>query len=197
MKRAFLSIPIALAALSACRPPATTQPPTGAVGPPQSVAQAAAQVARLPEPGVYVLQRVKGLALPADLKPPEYDVRHGSNLFERVLAGRLYLTPDRDYQTVICSNLVDSAGRASNQSTGLGGEGNKYWSAGGRVYFSDVLADALPDSTVVRVRGDTVKFAGQLFTRDRASVLPHFPVIAAIVCQSLGASLERVHPGAN
>ena len=193
MRRVFLSIPIALAALSACRPLAVAPSPAGVVGQPR----AATQSAPLPEPGVYVLQRVKGMALPADLKPPEYDVRHGSNLFERVLAGRLYLTPDRDYQTVICSDLVDSAGRASDQSTGLGGEGNKYWSAGGRVYFSDVLADALPDSTVVSVRGDTVEFAGQLFTRDRASVLPHFPVIVAIICQSLRASLARVHRGAD
>jgi hypothetical protein len=160
--------------------------------PPQSVPQPA----RLPEPGVYVLRRVSGLPLPADLKPPDYDPRRGSNFFERVLAGRLYLTPDRDYQTVICSDLVDSAGRASNQSTGLGGEGNKYWLAGGRVYFSDVLADALPDSTVVGVRGDTVEFAGQLFTRDRGSVLPHFPVIVGIVCQSLRASPGWAHPGA-
>jgi len=192
MRRVFLliSIPITLAVPSVCRPPAVAPAPDGAVGQPR----AANQSAPLPEPGVYVLQRVKGMALPADLKPPEYDVRRGSNLFERVLAGRLYLTPDRDYQTVICSDLVDSAGRASDQPTGLGGEGNKYWSAGGRVYFSDVLADALPDSIVVRVRGDTVEFAGQLFTRDRAGVLPHFPVIVAIVCQSLRPSLVRPRP---
>jgi len=186
--------------LSACRPPAATQPPTGVVGRPQSVSRAAPdsgpQSARLPEPGVYVLRLAKGLPLPADLKPPDYDPRRGSNFFERVLAGRLYLTPDREYQTVICSDLMDSAGRASNQSTGLGGRGNKYWLAGGRVYFSDVVADALPDSTVVGVRGDTVEFAGQLFTRDRGSVLPHFPVIVGIVCQSLRASPGWAHPGA-
>jgi hypothetical protein len=186
--------------LSACQPPASTQPPTGAVRQPQSARHgepASKQPsARLPEPGVYTLRRVRDLPLPADLKPPDYDPRRGSNFFERVLAGRLYLTPDRDYQTVICSDLVDSAGRASNQSTGLGGEGNKYWLAGGRVYFSDVLADALPDSTVVGVRGDTVEFAGQLFTRDRGSVLPHFPVIVGIVCQSLRASPGWAHPGA-
>jgi hypothetical protein len=131
------------------------------------------------------------MALPADLKSPDYDPRRGSNFFERVLAGRLYLTPDREYQTVRCADLVDSAGRASNQPTGLGGEGYKYWSAGGRVYFINVLADALPDSIVVRVRGDTVEFVGQLFTRDRASALPHFPVIVEIVCRSLRASSVR------
>lgn len=192
MRRVFLliSIPITLAVLSVCRPPAVAPAPAGAVGQPR----AATQSARLPEPGVYTLQRVRGMALPADLKPPEYDVRHGSNLFERVLAGRLYLTPDRDYQTVICSDLVDSAGRASDQSTGLGGEGNKYWPAGGRVYFSDVLADALPDSTVVRVRGDTIEFVGQLFTRDRTSVLPRFPLIMEVVCRGIRASLERGAP---
>ena len=188
----FLSVPIALAALLACRPRAVAPSPAGVVGQPR----AAAQSARLPEPGVYVLRRVSGLPVPADLKPPDYDPRRGSNFFERVLAGRLYLTPDREYQTVICSDLMDSAGRASNQSTGLGGRGNKYWLAGGRVYFSDVLADALPDSTVVGVRGDTVEFAGQLFTRDRGSVLPHFPVIVGIVCQSLRASRGWAHPGA-
>lgn len=185
MRRVFLSIPFALAVLSACRPPGAT-PASG-----EAVAQRAA--ADLPEPGVYVLQRVNGLTLPADLKPPDYDPRRGSNFFERVLDGRLYLTPDRDYQTVRCADLVDSAGRASNQPTGLGGEGNKYWSAGGRVYFSDVLTDALPDSTVVRVRGDTVEFARQLFVRDRAKVLPHFPVIVEIVCRSLRASSAHGH----
>jgi len=192
MNRVILSIAIALAAMLACRPPTVAPSPSGEGGKPR----AAAQSARLPEPGVYVLQRIRDLPLPADLKPPEYDPRRGSNFFERVLAGRLYLTPDRDYQTVMCSNLVDSAGRASNQSTGLGGKGNKYWLAGGRLYFSDVLADALPDSTVVRVRGDTVEFAGQLFTRDRGSVLPHFPVIVEIVCRSLRASAGSAHPGA-
>jgi hypothetical protein len=172
----MLLITIALAALSACRLRTVTQAPAGAVA-------SQPRAASLPEPGVYVLQRVNGMALPADLKPGGV-----YNYFERIVAGRLYLTPYRDYQTVICADLVDSAGRATNQPTGLGGEGNKYWSASGRVYFSNVLADALPDSTVVMVRGDTVEFAGQLFTRDRASALPHFPVIVGIVCRSLRSS---------
>jgi hypothetical protein len=188
----ILLILIMLVAVSACRPPAVAPSPAGEVGQPR----AAASSVRLPEPAVYVLRRINGLPLPADLKPPDYDPRRGSNFFKRVIAGRLYLTPDGDYQTVICSELVDSAGLASNESSGEGGKGNKYWAAGGRIYFSNPIADGGLDSTAVQVRPDTVEYYDKLFTRDRASVLPQFPVIVEIVCRGIRASLERGHPGA-
>lgn len=183
MRRVIL--PITLAALSACRPPAATQAPTAAVDRPRAAA--------LPEPGVYVLQQVKGVALPADIKPPGYDSRLGYT-FERFLGGRLYLTPERDYQMIICEDLVDSAGRVPNALDGGGGGGNKYWAAGGRVYFSNAIADGPLDSIAVRVRPDTVEVVGNLFTRDRASVLPQFLPIADVVCRAVRASLARGRP---
>lgn len=187
MRRVITSISIALAALSACRPPAVAPSPAGVVGQPHAVA--------LPESGIYVLHRVNGMVLPADLKPPEYDPRRGSNFFERVLGGRLYLTPDRDYQMIICADVVDSAGRVLPDASDRGnGRGNKYWAAGGRVYFSNAIADEGLDSTVVEVRPDTVEFVGKLFTRDRSSVLPPYPPIASDVCRTIRASLERGAP---
>lgn len=187
MRRMILSIPIALAALSACRPPAVTPSPAEAVGQPPAAA--------LPEPGVYVLRRVKGMAVATDLKPPEHDPRRGSNFVERVLGGRLYLTPDREYQTIICADMVDSAGRVLPDPSDRGnGGGNKYWAVGGRVYFSNPIADGGLDSTAVRVRPDTVEFAGNLFTRDRASILPQFPQIAEVICRAVRASLAPGRP---
>lgn len=188
MNRVILQIPIALAAMSACRPPTVAPSPAGDVGQPR----AAAPSARLPEPGVYVLRRVRSLALPADFKPPEYDPRRGSNFFERVLAGRLYLTPNLNYQMIICADVVDSAGRVLPDPSDRGnGGGNKYWAAGGRVYFSNPIADGGLDSTAVLVRPDTVEYYDRLFTRDRASVLPPYPPIASDVCRGIRASLER------
>jgi len=182
----FLSIPIALAALSACRPPAAvTSTPAGVVDQPRAVA--------LPEPGVYVLRRVRGLPLPADLKPPGYDPRRGG-YFERDLAGRLYLKPDGDYYTLICADVVDSAGRVPNTLDG-GGSGGRYWVAGGRVYFSDPVTDALPDSIAVRVQGDTIEFARNLYVRDRtislAAAFSRGPPLPEYVCPAVRASSER------
>lgn len=174
--------------LSACRPPAAAQPPTGAVGQPQSAPQAGPQskqqLARLPEPGVYVLRRAKGLALPADLKPSG-----AYNFFDRVLAGWLYLTPDSIYKTIICADLVDSTGRVPNTLDGGPSEG-RYWTSGGRVYFSDPVTDALPDSIAVRVQGDTVEFVRDIYVRDRKSVIPR-SLIPLYLCAPIRASLER------
>jgi len=180
MRRVILEIPIALAALSACQPPAATQPPTGAVGQPP----VAAQSARLPEPGVYVLRLAKGLPLPADLKP-----RGAYDSYERVLAGWLYLTPDSIYRMMICADLVDSTGRVPNTLDGGPSEG-RYWAAGGRVYFSDPVTDAMPDSIPVRVHGDTVEFVRDVYVRDRSSVIPR-SLVAAFICAPVRASLER------
>lgn len=182
MRRLILLIPIALATLWACRPPAVTRAPAAAVGQPRAAA--------LPEPGVYVLQRVRGLALPADLKPADYDPRRGG-YFERVLGGRLYLTPERDYQMIVCADVVDSAGHVANPSDGGNGAGNKYWTAGGRVYFSSPIADGGLDSIAVRVRPDTVEVVGNVFTRDRASVLPPYPLIASVICRAVRAAPAR------
>ena len=180
MRRVILQIPIALAALSACQPPAATQPPTGAVGQPP----VAAQSARLPEPGVYVLRLAKGLPLPADLKP-----RGAYDSYERVLAGWLYLTPDSIYRMMICADLVDSTGRVPNTLDGGPSEG-RYWAAGGRVYFSDPVTDAMPDSIPVRVHGDTVEFVRDVYVRDRSSVVPR-SLVAALICAPVRASSER------
>lgn len=188
--------------LSACRPPAATQPPTGAVDQPQSVSRAAPrsgpQSARRPEPGVYALKRVRGLALPADLKPSDYDPRRGG-YFERDLAGRLYLKPDGDYYTLICADVVDSAGRVPNRLDG-GAIGGRYWAAGGRVYFTELLTDALPDSIAVRVQGDTIEFARNLYVRDRtislAAAFSRGPPLPEYVCPAVRASPERdARPG--
>lgn len=192
MRRVILQIPIALAALAACRPPAATQPPTGAVGQPP----VAAQSARLPEPGVYALSRARGLPLPADLKPKPGEPYSS---FERVLAGWLYLTPDSIYKTVICSDLVGSTDKGPNtmdrQTEG------RYWTAGGRIYFSTLIVDGPPDSIAVRVRGDTIEFAANLYVRDQTSSLAaaflRGPPIPAYVCAPVRASLERdARPGA-
>ena len=181
MRRVILQIPIALAALAACRPPAATQPPTGAVGQPP----VAAQSARLPEPGVYALSRARGLPLPADLKPKPGEPYSS---FERVLAGWLYLTPDSIYKTVTCSDLIGSTDRGPNtmdrQSEG------RYWAAGGRVYFSAPVTDAMSDSIAVRVQGDTIEFARNLYVRDRRSVPPR-SLIPAFICAPVRASSER------
>jgi hypothetical protein len=175
--------------LSACRPPATTEAPTGAVGQPQSVSRAAPQSepqpARLPEPGVYVLRLAKGVPLPADLKPKAGELYSS---FERVLAGWLYLTPDGIYKKVVCSDLIGSTDRGPNtmdrQSEGA------YWAAGGRVYFSDPVTDAMPDSIAVGVHGDTVEFVRDVYVRDRASVIPR-SLVAAFLCAPVRGSLER------
>jgi hypothetical protein len=175
--------------LSACRPPATTEAPTGAVGQPQSVSRAAPQSepqpARLPEPGVYVLRLAKGVPLPADLKPKAGELYSS---FERVLAGWLYLTPDGIYKKVVCSDLIGSTDRGLNtmdrQSEGA------YWAAGGRVYFSDPVTDAMPDSIAVGVHGDTVEFVRDVYVRDRASVIPR-SLVAAFLCAPVRGSLER------
>jgi hypothetical protein len=175
--------------LSACRPPATTEAPTGAVGQPQSVSRAAPrsgpQPARLPEPGVYVLRLAKGVPLPADLKPKAGELYSS---FERVLAGWLYLTPDGIYKKVVCSDLIGSTDRGLNtmdrQSEGA------YWAAGGRVYFSDPVTDAMPDSIAVGVHGDTVEFVRDVYVRDRASVIPR-SLVAAFLCAPVRGSLER------
>src|SRR6185312_11135188 len=178
--------------LSACRPPATTQAPTGAVDQPQSVSQAGPQSkqqsARLPAPGVYALMRVRGLAIPADLKPSG-----AYNLFERVIGGRLYLTPDSIYHTIICADLVGSTDKGPNtmdrQSEG------RYWAADGRIYFSDPVTDAMPDSIAVRVQGDTIEFARNLYVRDRKSSLAaafsRGPPLPEYVCPAVRASSER------
>jgi hypothetical protein len=182
--------------LSACRPPATTQAPTGAVDQPQSVSQAGPQSkqqsARLPAPGVFALMRVRGLAIPADLKPSG-----AYNLFERVIGGRLYLTPDSIYHTIICADLVGSTDKGPNtmdrQTEG------RYWTAGGRIYFSALIVDGPPDSIAVRVRGDTIEFAANLYVRDQTSSLAaaflRGPPIPAYVCAPVRNSLERgAHP---
>jgi hypothetical protein len=185
MRRVALLIPIALVALSACRPPAVTQTPARVV-----VGQSPA--AALPEPGVYILQRVKGMALPADLKPPEYDPRRGSNFFERVIGGWLYLTSDgpyHRYQTIICADLVDSTGRAP-ETMDRGPSEGRYWAAGGRVYFSVPITDAMPDSSAVRVHGDTVEFVRWIYVLDRTAVQPR-NLIPAYICPAVRASLER------
>jgi hypothetical protein len=178
--------------LSACRPPATTEAPTGAVGQPQSVSRAAPQSepqpARLPEPGVYVLRLAKGVPLPADLKPKAGELYSS---FERVLAGWLYLTPDGIYKKVVCSDLIGSTDRGPNtmdrQSEGA------YWAAGGRVYFSDPVTDAMPDSIAVRVQGDTIEFVRDVYVRDRASVIPR-SLVAAFLCAPVRGSSERAAP---
>jgi hypothetical protein len=175
--------------LSACRPPATTQQPTGAGRRPQSVSRAAPrsgpQPARLPEPGVYVLRLAKGVPLPADLKPKAGELYSS---FERVLAGWLYLTPDGIYKKVVCSDLIGSTDSGPNtmdrQSEGA------YWAAGGRVYFSDPVTDAMPDSIAVGVHGDTVEFVRDVYVRDRASVIPR-SLVAAFLCAPVRGSLER------
>jgi hypothetical protein len=174
--------------LSACRPPATTQAPTGAVDQPESVSRAAPrsrpQSVRLPEPGVYVLRLAKGVPLPADLMP-----RGAYDSYERVLAGWLYLTPDSIYKIMSCADLVDSTGRVPNTLDGGPSEG-RYWAAGGRVYFSDPVADAMPDSIPVRVHGDTLEFVRDVYVRDRTSVIPR-SLVAAFICAPVRASLER------
>jgi hypothetical protein len=181
MRRVILLIPIVLAALEACRPPAVAPSSAGVVGQPRS----ASQSARLPEPGVYVLRLAKGLALPADLKPKPGEPYSS---FERVLAGWLYLTPDSIYRKVVCSDLVGSTDRGPNtmdrQSEGA------YWVAGGRVYFSDPVTDALPDSIAVRVQGDTVEFARDVYVRDWSSVIPR-SLIPLYLCAPVRASSGR------
>ena len=160
-----------LVLLSSCRPP-----------------QSVPQPARLPAPGVYALMRVRGLAIPADLKPSG-----AYNLFERVIGGRLYLTPDSIYHTIICADLVGSTDKGPNtmdrQSEG------RYWAIGGRVYFSDPVTDAMPDSIAVRVQGDTIEFAPDLYVRDQKSSLAaaflRGPPIPAYVCAPVRDSLER------
>jgi len=170
MRREVLTIVIA--SLPACQPPVTAQQPSA-----------------LPEPGVYVLKRARGMPLPADLIPGGMYDR-----FERVLGGWLYLMPNKDYKTVICADLVDTAGRVLNSyDGGLGGVGNKYWLSGGRVYFSDVIADGPLDSTAVRVHGDTVEFVPGVFVRDRNSVLPPYPPITAAVCPAVRAPRAHQH----
>lgn len=162
---------IAAVSFSGCRPLAVTPTPDGGSGRPPPT---------LPGPGVYVLQRVKGMGLPADLKPAgRYSV------FERVLGGRLYLTPEHEYDMTVCGDIVDSVGRVVNPSFG-GGEG-KYWATGNQIYFSDPVTDGPVDSVAVRVRPDTVEVVGDLFVRDRASELPqHLPVVS-VVCRAVRA----------
>jgi hypothetical protein len=165
-----------LGPLSACRPPAATQAPTAVVG--------QRRAASLPEPGVYVLQRAGGLALPADLKPGG-----AYNSFERVLGGWLYLTPDSIYKTIICADLIDLAGRAPSTMDRGPSEG-RYWAAGGRVYFSVPITDAMPDSIAVRVHGDTVEFVRKVYVRGRTAVQPR-SLIPAYLCAPVRASSER------
>lgn len=184
MRRVMLLIPIALAALSACGLPSVTQTPAGAVGP----LQPGVQSARLPEPGVYVLQRAGGMALPADLKPGGV-----YNSFERVLGGWLYLTPDSIYKTIIRADLVDLTGRVPSTMDRGPSEG-RYWSAGGRVYFSDPVTDALPDSIVVRVQRDTVEFVNKVYVLDRTAVQPR-NLIPAYICPAVRASHRARAPG--
>lgn len=191
MRSVLLALPFAPLWLVACHHPAVTPAPAADAGQPG----AATQSAGLPEPGVYILRRIKGNEVATDLKPSEHKVTHGSNFFERVIAGRLYLRPDREYQTIVCADMVDSAGRVLPDPSDRGnGGGNKYWTAGGQVYFSNPIADGGVDSTAVRVRPDTVEFAGQLFTRDRSSVLPPYPLIAGDICRSIRASLVARQP---
>lgn len=174
MRRVIL--PIALAVLSACRLPTVTRAPTEVIGQPR--------VATLPEPGVYVLQRAGGMALPADLKPGGV-----YNSFERVLGGWLYLTPDSIYKTIMCADLVDLAGRPPSTMDRGPSEG-RYWAAGGRVYFSDPVTDALPDSIVVRVQGDTVELVNKVYVLYRTAVQPR-SLIPVYLCAPVRASLER------
>lgn len=166
--------------LAACRSPAAA-PPAGAAG--------MSQAARLPEPGVYVLQRARGLALPADLEPPGFDPRR-RGYFERILAGRLYVTPEGGYQTIICADLVDSAGRVPNPMDRGEGWGRRYWASGGRVYFSNIIVDGPVDSIAVRVRGDSVEFVDNVFVRDRTSVAPRYP-LTDYVCPTARASFAK------
>lgn len=170
---------IALATVTACQPPTVSPTPDGS---------AARPPAELPEPGVYVLQRVRGVNIPADFRPPgRYSV------FARVLGGRLYLTPQHEYDMIVCSDAVDSAGRVLNPGFG-GGEG-KYWAAGGKIYFSDPITDAPPDSTAVRVRADTVEVVDNAFVRDRMRELPQRLPTVRDVCQSVRASIGSRSPG--
>jgi hypothetical protein len=184
MRRLILLIPIALAALEACRPPAGAQSPAGVVGQPR----AAALPTALPEPGVYVLRLAKGLPLPADLKPSDYDPRRGG-YFERVLAGWLYLTSDSIYKIMICADLVDSTGRVPNTMDRGPSEG-RYWATGGRVYFSEQVADGPQDSAAVRIHGDTVEFVRNVYVRDRSSVIPR-SLIPLYICAPVRASSGR------
>lgn len=124
--------------------------------------------------------------LPADLKP------HGVySHFERILAGWLYLTSDGSYhryQTLICADLVDSAGRVPN-ALDRGPSESRYWAASGHVYFSDLITDAMPDSIAVRVRGDTVEFVRNVYVLDRAAVQPR-NLIPALICPAVRESLQ-------
>lgn len=185
----------ALVCVAACHPPAATQPPAGAASRPRASA--------LPEPGVYVLERVRGMALPADLRPTgPYQPAGGYKSFKRVLAGWLYLTPDSSYdryyrryhpynryQTMICADLVDSTGRVAESMDGGPGEG-AYWVAGGRVYFSVPVTDAMPDSIAVRVQGDTVEFGREVYVLDRTAVRPR-NLIPSYICPAIRATAAR------
>ena len=181
MRRVILLIPIAIAALPACRPPAVAPSPAGVVG----QARLAPQSVRLPEPGVYVLRLAKGLALPADLKPKPGEPYSS---FERVLAGWLYLTSDSIYKIMICADLVDSTGRVPNTMDRGPGEG-RYWATGGRVYVSEQVADGPQDSAAVRIHGDTVEFVRDVYVRDRSSVIPR-SLIPLYLCAPVRAALE-------
>lgn len=178
MKRVIL--PITLAPLAACRPAVVARVPAAVAV--QSTATA------LPKPGVYVLRRVNDMALPADIKPPGYDPRHGSNFIERVLGGWLYLTVDSGYhryRTMMCADLVDSAGRVPNTLDRGPAEG-RYWAAGGRVYFSLLVVDGPQDSAAVHTRGDTLEFMRKEYVLDRIAVRPR-NLIPAYVCAAVRA----------
>jgi len=177
MRRVMLVI--ALVTMTACQPPTLTPTPDGA---------AAGPATALPEPGVYVLQRVRGTSIPADFRPPGH-----YSVFGRVLGGRLYLTPQHDYEMVVCSDAVDSAGRVLNPGYGFA-EG-KYWATGAKVYISDIVTDAPPDSTAVRVRADTVEVVDNAFVLDRTRELPQRLPTVRDVCQSVRTSIGSRSPG--
>jgi hypothetical protein len=183
MKRVLLAVPIVLAAsFLACRTPAITQAPDAAV--------ARRRAAAVPESGVYVLRLVGPSGLPADLKPAGYDPRRGVD-YERIVAGWLYLQSDSSYQTIICADLVDSSGKV-RQTMDRGPSEGRYWVASGQVYFSESTTDAPPDSTAVRVRGDTVEFVNNMYVRDRTAMRPR-NLIPAYICPAARDSLGRAH----
>lgn len=186
MRRVLVAIN--LAALTACQPSAAARAPAGVGDRPGPAA--------LPEPGVYVLEQAHGLPLPADLKRRGYDPRRGDNFFERILAGWLYLTTDSgypQYQTIICADLVDSAGRVPNTLDRGPAEG-RYWEAGGRVYFSDPVADGPVASIAVRVHGDTVEFARDVYVRDPTAVRPR-NLIPVSICAAVRGPERARTPG--
>lgn len=179
-------LPVTLALLAGCQPPGAKR------ASPEEVDLL--QAAELPEPGVYVLQRVKHLGLSADLKQSGYDLRRGSG-FERVLGGRLYVTSDSIYRTIFCADAVDSLGRVANRTDRGPGEG-RYWAAGDRVYFSLLVTDGPQDSAAVGVHGDTVRFLGHTWVRDPKIPQPRYPSIDFICRAVRDSSVLKRHPRA-